>query len=370
MMNVRGKKAFKLLDKYLGVPILFVLNLFSKKKQLPKTIEKIGILTVPAIGDIILLNGFLRDIKIFKHDVKIILFVTAEVREIAEIMGSYDEIVSIELFKPLRAIKKLRSYPVDVFIDTAQWTRINAIFTFFSKSKYKIGFKTKGQYKHFIFDFAAEHSNLTHELYNYKKLSFTKEIKTESLPKIGFNHKVQIKKDQVVIHTRSGGYLSELKGWPDENWRRIIDYLLESQYDIYFTGSAPDHKHLELLINNYKDNIRLHNVAGKISLRETAVLLVSSQLVISVDTGIMHLASALGCNLISLHGPTAPTRWGPLNRNSKAIQSDYPEAPCLYLGFEYNCKDRSGECMKRITPEMVILEIKEFVYKGTTQYLL
>jgi heptosyltransferase I len=359
-MNVRGKKTFKLLDKFLGVPILFVLNLFSKKKQLPKKIEKIGILTVPAIGDIILLNGFLRDLKKFNRDVKIILFVTDEVREIAEIMGSYDEIEGIELFNPLRAIKTLRSHPVDVFIDTAQWTRLNAIYTFFSKSKYKIGFKTKGQYKHFIFDFAAEHSNLTHELYNYKKLSFAKEIKTESLPKIGFNLETQIKKDQVVIHTMSGGYLSELKGWPDENWRRIIDYLLERQCDIYFTGSASDRKHLESLLNNYKDNIRLHNVAGKLTLRETTTLLVSSQLVISVDTGIMHLASALGCNLISLHGPTAPTRWGPLNSNSKAIQSDYPEAPCLYLGFEYNCKDRSGQCMKRITSQLVISEIKEF----------
>jgi len=361
MMNVRGKKTFKLLDKYLGVPILFVLNLFSKKKQLPIKIEKIGILTVPAIGDIILLNGFLRDIKKFNRDIKIILFVTDEVREIAEIMGSYDEILSIKLFNPLRAIKTLRSHPVDVFIDTAQWTRLNAIFTFFSKSKYKIGFKTKGQYKHFIFDFAAEHSNLTHEVYNYKKLSFSKEIKAESLPKIGFNYETQIKKDQIAIHTMSGGYLSELKRWSDENWRRIIDYLLERQCDIYFTGSASDHRHIESLLNNFKDNIRLHNMAGKHSIKETAILLMGSQLVISVDTGIMHLASALGCNLISLHGPTTPMRWGPLNSNSKAIQSDYPEAPCLNLGFEYKCNDRTGECMKRITPEMVISEIEKMI---------
>ncbi len=360
MMNVRGKKTFKLLDRYLGILILFVLNLFSKKKQLPKNIKKIGILTVPAIGDIILLNGFLRDIKNYNQDIKIILFVYKGFSEIAEIMGSYDEIFLIDLFRPIKTFKTLRSCPVDVFIDAGQWSRLNAIYTFFSKSKYKIGFKTKGQCKHLIFDSAAEHSNKTHELYNYKKLSFSKEIKAVSLPKIGFNHETQIKKDQVVIHTMAGGYLSKLKGWSVENWRRIIDYLLESQCDIYFTGSASDHKHLKLLLNNYKENIRLHNVAGKHSLRETAILLVGSQLVISVDTGIMHLASALGCNLITLHGPTPPTRWGPLNSNSRIIKSNYPEAPCLNLGFEYKCNDRTGECMKRITPEMVISEIKEF----------
>ena len=211
MMNERGKKTFKLLDKYLGIPILFALKLLSKKKELPKNIEKIGILTVPAIGDIILLNGFLRDIKNFNRDIKIILFVSEEVKEIAEIMGSYDEIVSIELYRPLRVVKTLRLHPVDVFIDAAQWARFNAILTFFSKSKYKIGFKTKGQCKHLIFDYAVEHSNKTHELYNYKKLSFSKEIKAGSLPKIGFNHETQIKKDQVVIHTMPSGYLSVLK---------------------------------------------------------------------------------------------------------------------------------------------------------------
>jgi ADP-heptose:LPS heptosyltransferase len=145
-MNKRGKRIFKLFDRYLGIPILYSLGLFKRKRKLQKNISTIGILTVPAIGDIILLNGLLSDIKDFNYQIKIILFVTREVTEIAEIMNSYDELVNIELYKPLKAIKTLRHYPVVVLIDSSQWARLNAILTFFSKSEYKIGFKKAFKY--------------------------------------------------------------------------------------------------------------------------------------------------------------------------------------------------------------------------------
>ena len=364
-MDKRGKRIFKLLDRYLGIPILFTLGLFKRKCKLQKEVATIGILTVPAIGDIILLNGLLRDIKDFNNEIKIILFVTKEVRAIAEIMNTYDELIDIELYKPLKALRTLRQHPVDVFIDSSQWARLNAILTFFSKSGYKIGFKTKNQYKHFIFDYAAEHSDKVHELYNYKKLIFTQGITVKNFPEINLSEKTDVKDDRVAIHIMPSGYLSELKRWNDKSWRDIIDYLLANNTEIYFTGSASDSMYMETLLNNYRGNEKIFNVAGKYSLKETAYLLLSSKLVISVNTGIMHLASTLGCNLIALHGPTDPKRWGPLNSNSIVVQSDYPEAPCLNLGFEYNCSDRTGECMNRISTESVITAIKKFMNQNS-----
>jgi len=349
-----------MLDKYIGIPFLFLLKLFSHKKNLPGKINKIGILTVPAIGDVILMSGLLKDVRKFDPGIKIFLFVTKEVKEIAELMGSFDEIIPVKLHNPFRAIKTLRRHPVDIFIDASQWARLNAILTFFSGSGYKIGFKTKGQCKHLIFNFAAEHSDLVHELYNYKKLSFTKEMKNDSLPEIRLEEDIPVKSKRVVIHIMPGGYLAGLKEWPDENWRRVIEHLMNRGCEIYFTGSKSDYERIEKVLGDFKNNRMLHNIAGRYQMRETALLLKSSQLVICVNTGIMHLASALGCNLIALHGPTNPLRWGPLNSNSKIIQSDYPEAPCLNLGFEYNCKDRTGECMKRITPVSVISAVEEF----------
>jgi len=363
-MNKRGKRILKLIDRYVGIPILFLLGLLKRKKELPEIITTLGILTVPAIGDIILLNGLLRDIKDFNKEIKIILFVAKELKDIAEIMNTYDNLVEIEVYKPFIALKTLRLNPVDVLIDASQWLRLNAILAFFSKSKYKIGFRTKHQYKHFVFDFAPDHSDQIHELYNFKKLIFSPTIETKYLPKLKFHSEKNIKDNCAVIHTMPSGYLSDRKKWQDKNWIEVIDYLLANDMEIHFTGSVADRRSIKSLLIDYHDNPKIFNVAGKYSLKETTALLLKSKLVISVNTGIMHLASVAGCNLIALHGPTDPKRWGPLNSNATVVQSDYPEAPCLNLGFEYNCNDKTCECMKRISSESVITEIKKILKKA------
>lgn len=72
---------------------------------------------------------------------------------------------------------------------------------------------------------------------------------------------------------------------------------------------------------------------------------------VSVDTGIMHMASALGCRLVALHGPTSAKRWGPLNPTSTAVQSAYSREPWIQLGFE---GPRAGDaCMRCITVDQV-----------------
>ncbi len=66
-------------------------------------------------------------------------------------------------------------------------------------------------------------------------------------------------------------------------------------------------------------------------LDELASLLKGAYVVISVDTGIMHLAAAVGARLIALFGPMSPKRWGPLSKTAVVVQGG---VPYLYLGGE------------------------------------
>jgi heptosyltransferase I len=77
-------------------------------------------------------------------------------------------------------------------------------------------------------------------------------------------------------------------------------------------------------------------------------------MVVSVDTGIMHLAAALGVPVIGLHGPTSSKRWGPIGRNADAIDSPDPGAGYLYLGFEVPAVP--PPCMEAISYETVLDE--------------
>jgi heptosyltransferase I len=343
-MKERGKKQNKLIDKYAGIPILMLLYLFKLRRPKPDTVKNIGILITPAIGDTIVLQALLYDLA--QLGINITVFAPKSTIPVVKIIGYYNAIEEINFFNPLFTIKQIRKYKFDAFIDSAQWSRLSAIYAFFSDAKFTVGFNTPAQFKHLVFDECVNHSDKVHEIYNLKNLNvFGKQ--TLFVPEINIPAEETSEK-RAVLHIKPGGYLSFLKELPTEYWIKIIEKLLKYGYSIYFTGSESDSPAIEDLISSAAGNNKLLNLAGKKSLEETAALLKSAELVISVNTGIMHLASACGCNLIALHGPTNALRWGPFNKNNVSVNSKYSCAPCLNLGFEYKCNDRTGECMKAI----------------------
>jgi ADP-heptose:LPS heptosyltransferase len=73
----------------------------------------------------------------------------------------------------------------------------------------------------------------------------------------------------------------------------------------------------------------------------------------------MHAAAALNRPLIAIHGPTDPRRWGPRNKNSVVISKDLECRPCLYLGFEYGCKEK--KCLNGIPDRAVFDAVDSFL---------
>lgn len=363
-MKLRGNVLLKKLDRYIGIPVLKILSLLHSQKKCPKSVERVAILLTPAIGDTILTQTLLRDIKHFDPFVHITLYLPANVLETAKLIGHSDEIITLNYSAVMQTIKTIRKKEYDVFIDAGQWTRLSAIFTLFAKAKHTRGFETTGQYRHYGFDEAVHHNDAVHEIINIKNLQWAHYDKNAHYPSIEFKTPPTVDNKRVVIHTKPGGVKSHLKEWDIKNWVSVIQHLSAKGLSVYLTGSQDDTASLQEIIRQCGTN-NVVNASGK-SLTETAELIRNSFLMISVNTGIMHLAAAVGCNLIALHGPTNYLRWGPLNKNSVSIQSTYHAAPCLNLGFEYACKDRTGECMKQISKQAVIGAIDKFLEGQTT----
>ena len=113
-----------------------------------------------------------------------------------------------------------------------------------------------------------------------------------------------------------------------------------------------------------RDLVRLLNgqawdLGGKLSWPATISLVKQMDLVLSGNTGVMHVAAALKKDQVALHGPTDPRLWGPLNPRAKILQSSCPRCPCLRLGFEYHTFDQS--CMAKIDVEEVKTAIARLI---------
>ena len=76
-----------------------------------------------------------------------------------------------------------------------------------------------------------------------------------------------------------------------------------------------------------------------------------SRLAISVDTSLLHLASALGVPVVGLHGPTRSRQWGAISANSRSIDAPHPSAG--YIQFGYEDHPRASEIMRSISAKQV-----------------
>jgi ADP-heptose:LPS heptosyltransferase len=108
----------------------------------------------------------------------------------------------------------------------------------------------------------------------------------------------------VVIHP---GAAYPARRWPADRWVSVIRAIGR---DVVITGS-PSERDLALAIG-HQAGIDAHRVvAGRTDLLELASIVAAARLLISTDTGIAHLATALRKPSVILFGPTAPAHWGP-----------------------------------------------------------
>jgi ADP-heptose:LPS heptosyltransferase len=336
MIKVRGNPSLHFLDRYVGIPAIALAGILRRKRGLPTDIRKIGLLKGGAIGDTVLLSAVIADLRDAFPSAELILFAGETNYEMACLLDEVDRVIKAPAGNVVKGIDAMRSTHVDVLIDFGQWTRLESLFTILSKSAFTIGFRTNKQHRHHGFDLAVEHSCERHEIENYRALVRPLGVKTSHLPSLTARpESSSVAPVYVVFHLWSGGRRRELKQWPSDRWRRLIGEFAELGFNVALTGSASDGPLNDYLIGGLPESLhpRTVNVAGA-SLAETLGVLSGARLVVSVDTGIMHLASALGTRLVALHGPTSSKRWGPLNPRSIALDTPLPGGGFISLGWE------------------------------------
>lgn len=139
----------------------------------------------------------------------------------------------------------------------------------------------------------------------------------------------------------------ETKLWDPAKFSRLADRLVETRNaQVVFTGGPEDRPAVEGIIGR---TVRgTFNLAGRTRLKELAAVFEGSNVVISTDTGPMHLAAAIGTPVVALFGPTAPWRTGPHGDKHRVVRSEPPCSPC----FKRKCSRPS--CMESITVDQVM----------------
>lgn len=146
-----------------------------------------------------------------------------------------------------------------------------------------------------------------------------------------------------------------LKRWPKEYWKELI--LLNPDQRFVLLG-GPEDSFIEDIRDVAPD--RVLNLAGKCSLQVSSSVVALSRMLISNDTGLLHVAEQLGQRTIALMGP-APFGF-PSRGSTKILEIELPCRPCSKHG-QGPCvnKERYHQCLVDITPEQVTVEMKQLL---------
>ena len=300
-------------------------------------------------------------------DAQIVLALGRDNRAVAEVLPRSDEVVLMDVFSPIAALQALRALKPDVLIDYGTWPRINALLTALAGARFTVGFKTPNQGRHFAYDYSAEHSFQRHEVENQRALlgflggTTDWDLSLDIPDSIAFSPPLP-PQSFVVFHAWASGTRKRLKEWPAEYWRELGVCVADKSLGIVLTGGpgdASDTDSLAQLVRAHICSVPVIPVAGSYSLAQTACLLRTAKAVVSVNTGIMHLAALLGVPTISLSGPSDPARWGPYGPQAVSLVPNQGSYGYLKLGFEY--PPGGKPCLQYLLPAQVIAALSRWL---------
>jgi ADP-heptose:LPS heptosyltransferase len=364
---MRGNKLLHVLDSYVLPLCLYILSCVWRKKKLACVPEKIGILKLVAIGDLTLATSLLKDLRKTYPNAELHLFLGNDNYMLADMLpvGGL-KVTTLKIADPLKNIFLIRKQKFDLFIDLGDWTRYEALLSGLCRAKRIIGFKTAGQKRHYLYTDCVEHDRHLQQLENLQNMARLaggcgQETAELSCPAIdGIPDLVDLEAAVVFLHPWPSGIYRELKEWPDDHWARLALSLKQAGYQVYVTAGPDDRDRQDRLLRKFQAyNVDVIDLCACLSLKELVWLFCHHPRLklVSVNTGIMHMAATCGVPTVALNGPTNPKRWGAVGKNVVNITPPgHIKSGYLNLGFEY--PDQKEPIMQYIAVTTVLRALK------------
>jgi len=146
------------------------------------------------------------------------------------------------------------------------------------------------------------------------------------------------------------------KRWPAEHYAALAKRLAGWRPDLRFavTGSLDDRPLAEAILRAGPEGCL--DLTGRLSLPEMVEAVRGATLMITNDTGPMHVAAAVGTPLVALFGPTDPRRTGPYGGLAQVVQGGTPCVPCLKARCAW---PEPEDCLRSLGPEVVFAAVQK-----------
>ena len=390
------------IDKWLGpalcVTLLTMKRLRRRERPLPpaEAVGKVLVLKLWGMGSIVLASPLLQELRARYPEARIVFVTLEENAAILSCVPAIDGSITIDLsrgiprffLQTLAVIWRVRRERYDLLMDLEFFTRFSAIFSFLARPRCSYGFSSKGSMRGQLHDAEVPFNTYNHVVLNFLSLLRGKPV--EPLPefeiagprvlpaiaasdataaalarrlaaKPGFREGRSL----VAVNPNAGDMALERR-WPE---KRMLDFLkglcTAEDVNVVLTGGPSEREFVASLVDASGLGERLVNLAGEIGIDELVALFNRSDVVVTNDSGPLHIAAAAGASVVALFGPETPTLYGPLRSRPEQHHTVHYRrmacSPCMFVHDNkvLSCWFAQALCMRGIAAEDVLASVRE-----------
>jgi len=350
----------KRIDTLIGKPIANLLT--SPPVPLHIRPRSILIIRPGGIGDALLLAPAINSLRVHIPDA--LITVLAESRNAGSfaLLPAVDRLLLYD--SPTDLYRLLRS-GYDLIIDSEQWHTLTSVVARLVSSPIKIGFATNDRQRLFTHSIAYSQDD-------YEAQSFLNLLRPIGIFEV-YDHSsiflslsdTAVKESDVLTGCMAGPYITIFPGasiverrWDVAKYRLLICLLAESGINSVVIGGSADKSCAEAIISGTS----ALNLAGRSSIAGTAALIAGSTLLLSGDSGVLHMGVGLGIPTVSLFGAGIARKWAPQGEMHRVINRNLHCSPCTLFGNTPPCPN-GARCLEVISVEEVFKAVSQLYFQ-------
>jgi ADP-heptose:LPS heptosyltransferase len=372
------KKFGSLLNMLLYVPVRILGKLLRINHSLERPFKKIIVTKYKGMGSIIQASALLKTLRNQYPDAEI-LFVSTTSN--AGILNYYHEVINRSILindsgiwqlfsSSLRCIFKLLKFRADLFIDLEIYSNYSTLMCTLSAAKNRMGFYKSdkdyrtGLYTHLmVYNIKAPLSEIylqTARMLNIKSPERGL-IYLNELPEAGQSLKDKLPglgQKYFVINPNASDLRLERR-WPASSYLQLCSQLpqIYPQYKFVLIGNKQEKEYVSQISKMLRENTEIIDSSGLLNLEELVELLRGADIIITNDTGPLHLSLALQKNTVGLFGPCSPAQYGQMEFCTSVYMNLYC-SPCVHEFVLPPCGG-NNRCMQDISVEQVFQAINK-----------
>jgi ADP-heptose:LPS heptosyltransferase len=166
---------------------------------------------------------------------------------------------------------------------------------------------------------------------------------------------------KIIVVNPNAGELALERRWAKKNFIQLIR-ILEDEYGaaIFLIGGPDEREYTESALSE-AGTTRAKNLAGRLSIPQLAALLSCADLVVTNDSGPLHIACSVGTPTISFFGPETPVLYGSMGDGHRIFFKNISCSPCINVhnAKTVRCRHGNPDCLAQISVQEVLAAIAQ-----------